>query len=423
MATVPTGKLERELKKLYMSWVQTLPTAKDQQKAIEEFRRDSLNLINRMGGDISRLGVAADFPAPKELDLSLHTGTIYSDMQKTAIKASIAAGLNGIDAARAMLQAGMDPSYRRLVRVARTETVSAYWKNQWDEVEGLGLVMVWSSETGPRTCDYCLSRDGLVVDDPSIRDHPNGRCTLAPTLASRVEYKGTLKADGSVYQDPKWNKPTNGPKPNKIMPADDRSVPHTDPRIIKSMKDMDDFAKGMPVPSELTPGAAKILDDYAKGSAYASNAALRGQKTYRGRTIDARTKQYTRKFTKEMDKMMDASLVPEDVRVVRALGADAFGGIDELKKLAGTVYTDKGYMSTSLAEKVSSKVYNVKDAVEMEIVVPKGSRAVYMAGESYLRSERELLLDRGTKLSVASVKFDEKTKKWKVIATVIPGKR
>lgn len=423
MATVPTGLMERELKRLYMRWVHQLPKHQnDLHNYVQKFRDESLALVNKMGGDISRLGVSADFPAPKELDLSLHVGTIYSDMELAAVRAQIATGLNPLDTARALQQAGVDKSYRRLERVARTETVSAYWKNQWDEVDGLGLVMIWSSESGPRTCDYCTERDGLVVADSKIRDHPNGRCTLAPTHPSQVEYRGTLRPDGTIYKDPKWDKPANAPKTASVM-ENDGSVPHTDPRIIKSMKDMDDFAKGMPAPSSLTPNAAKVVDDYAKGSAYSVNGVLRGQKTIGGRPVDARTKAFSKKFTKDMDKMMDASIIPEDVRVVRALGADSFGGIDELKKLAGQTYTDKGYMSTSLAEKVSSSVYNVKDGVEMEIVVPKGTRAVYMAGESYLRTERELLLDRGTKLAVESVTFDEKTKKWKVKATVIPGKR
>jgi hypothetical protein len=193
--------------------------------------------------------------------------------------------------------------------------------------------------------------------------------------------------------------------------------------VIKSVKDMESFGSQMPAPSTLGANGAKVMDDYAKGTAYTANAVLRGQKTYRGRTIDARTKTYTKGFTKDMDKMMDASLVPEDVKVVRAVQADAFGGIEELKKLAGGIYQDKGYMSTSLADKVSGDIYNVKDAIDMDITVPKGTRALYMAGESYLKNERELLLDRGTRLAVESVTYDERTKKWKLKATVVPGPR
>ncbi|QNL31016.1 MuF-like minor capsid protein [Microbacterium phage Kauala] len=211
MATVPTGKLERELRKLYLQWVMGLPQHENDLAAyINTFRVKSERLIARMGGDVARLGVyLADFPAPRELVLSPVAGVIYDQMQQAAISAGIMSGLNANDVARAMLRAGMDKSFNRLRRLARTETVSAYWKNQWDSTAGLDLVMVWSAETGPRTCDYCLGRDGLVVEDPNIRDHPNGRCTLVPTIPWRVAYRGTLQADGSVYMDPRWQQRVN----------------------------------------------------------------------------------------------------------------------------------------------------------------------------------------------------------------------
>lgn len=207
MGTVPTGQMERELKKLYLNWVKGIPSHEARlDEYIDVFGKKSSRLIERMGGHAASLGALAGFPAPKLLELSPVAGLIYDEMKQTAIQAAISIGLNAKDTARAMLQGGLDKSYRRLERLARTETVRAYWKNSWDSVEGLGLVMLWSAEAGPRTCDYCLSREGLVVEDRNVRDHPNGRCTLLPTLASRVKYKGTLQPDGSVDMDPKWDK-------------------------------------------------------------------------------------------------------------------------------------------------------------------------------------------------------------------------
>ncbi|QXO14475.1 MuF-like minor capsid protein [Microbacterium phage Jenos] len=206
MATVPTGKLERELRKLYVSWVRGLPQHEgDMEAYIESFRLRSTALIARLGGDVARLGVyLADFPAPTELTLSPYAGKIYDEMQLAAIRASVASGLNAKDAARAMLRAGLERSYSKLVRLARTETVSAYWKNQWDSTRGLDLVLLWSVEFGPRTCAWCKERDGMVVEYSHIRDHPNGRCTLAPTLPSQVRYKGSLDRDGNIYYDSTW---------------------------------------------------------------------------------------------------------------------------------------------------------------------------------------------------------------------------
>lgn len=193
MGTVPTGRMERDLRKLYLTWLAGLQRQQDVGSYINQFQASSTKLISKMGGQAASLGSFAGFPVPKTLELSPVAGVVYDDMKQAAISASITAGLNAKTAARDMLNAGLDKNYRRLERLARTETVSAYWKNQWNSTDGLGLVMVWSVERSARTCAYCLSRDGLVVEDRTIRDHPNGRCTLIPTLPSRVAYKGTLQ--------------------------------------------------------------------------------------------------------------------------------------------------------------------------------------------------------------------------------------
>lgn len=222
MPQVPTNKMERELRKLYLLWLAGLPNAQDIPAYIEEFRVSSQALISRLGGQASSLGALAGFPVPKELELSPVAGVIYSEMQQAAISASIMSGLQSTDAARQILNAGIGKSFKKLNRLARTETVSAYWKNQWDSTADLPeIVMLWGAERGPRTCNYCISRDGLVVEDSQIRDHPNGRCTLIPTLRSEVRYIGTLQADGSVAVDPKWGKPAAKPpeQPEKARAA------------------------------------------------------------------------------------------------------------------------------------------------------------------------------------------------------------
>lgn len=207
MGTVPTGEMERELRKLYLRWVSGLTIdSSDLPGKINTFQAQSEALISRLGGRTAALGALGDFPAPRLLELSPHAGTVYNQMQQAVIQAGIMAGISSKEAAQAIFRSGMDKSYRRLERLARTETTSAYWKNSWDSIADLpALVMVWSSERGPRTCQWCDARDGLVVDDPNIRDHPNGRCTLIPTLRSQVKYKGTLQPDGSVTMDPRWS--------------------------------------------------------------------------------------------------------------------------------------------------------------------------------------------------------------------------
>lgn len=205
MPTIPTGQMEAELRKLYLRWLSSVGLGSDMDTRVNDFQAQSQALIERMGGHTASLGALAGFPAPKKLDLSPTVGTIYSDMKQAAIQAGIVAGLQSTDVAQAMFRNGMDKSFNRLRRLARTETTNAYWKNAFNSIADLpALVMVWGSEDGPRTCAWCRERDGLVMDSSNLRDHPNGRCTPIPTLRSQVKYKGSISADGSIYMDPRW---------------------------------------------------------------------------------------------------------------------------------------------------------------------------------------------------------------------------
>lgn len=197
--------MEKQLRASYLQWVSTLPRSRNLLKSIERFHIKSLKIINDLGGAASSLGALAGFPAPTQLDLDPVAGYIYNEMQTAAIQAGISIGLNAKLQARAMLQAGMDKSYRKLERLARTEVVRAYWKNAFDSIAGLDdLVMVWGAEDGPRTCEWCKERDGMVITS-EVKDHPNGRCTPIPMLRTRVHYKGSVLPDGTIFMDPEWS--------------------------------------------------------------------------------------------------------------------------------------------------------------------------------------------------------------------------
>lgn len=216
MPTIPTGELERRLRALYLRFIQGLQEDDPQiAQKLDEFQQQSQALIEKMGGRVAFMGALGDFPAPKLLELSPVAGVVYDEMKQAAIAAGISIGNGSKETARSMFRAGMDKSYRRLERLARTETTNAYWKNAFDSVADLPqIVMLWGSEDGPRTCPWCRERDGLVIDSSGLRDHPNGRCTPIPTLRSMVEYKGSVRSDGTIYRDPKWGaKPVNVPAP------------------------------------------------------------------------------------------------------------------------------------------------------------------------------------------------------------------
>lgn len=382
MATVPTGKMERELRRLYMQWVNQLPQNERRlHKYVASFQEKSMKLIEKMGGDIARLGALAGFPAPRELDLSPHIGTIYSDMELAAIKAQISLGLNPLDTARALQRAGVDKSFRRLERLARTETVSAYWKNAWDSIDGLGLVMVWGAENGPRTCQWCHDRDGMVMDSPDLRDHPNGRCTPLPTHPSQVDYKGSVRADGQIYQDPEWNKPIS------------KSVT---PDSIRSAADM---------------GA----DVQAATASYTStdfswiNKYLRGERGYDKLSDDMLN------TISVLDKAIDGSKLPKGTALIRAEHDDMILdrlGIKDIRSfdpssVKGKSWVEDAFTSTSLdGLALTGHAAEVLDRrrVLLKIETHAGAKGI---STGVADGSNEVVLKRGTKFTVISAVYDE----------------
>jgi hypothetical protein len=396
MPTIPTGRLEAELRKLYLQWVSGLNfDDQDIHKAMASFSKRSQALIEKMGGDVARLGALADFPAPKELDLSLHAGTVYNQMQLATVQARITAGLNSRTAAQAMFRAGMDKSYRRLERLARTETVSAYWKNAWDSISSLpALVMVWGAENGPRTCQWCKERDGMVLDGPDIRDHPNGRCTPIPTLRSEVHYKGSVRSDGEIYSDPAWEAqpdPKFPSQPVESVPlAASTSEGQFDSRVVWPKAGERDLPFSALLDSE-EHRIESALNRYLSGGYQTINDALR-----RGLKTDAT-------LTDQINilKKVTSEVTTKDLTLNRGMGSVDFLGAKFRKPdfdpatLVGKSFTDKGFVSTSHAGDIPLVDFDSMP-VQMEIMAPKGTHGSLMGNTE----EREFVLAPGSTFTI-----------------------
>jgi hypothetical protein len=94
--------------------------------------------------------------------------------------------------------------------------------------------------------------------------------------------------------------------------------------------------------------------------------------------------------------------LPRSLKVYRSTVNKQFPGLDhsssfaQLKEFEGKTITDKGFMSTSL----ESPQFGL---VLLEIEVPEGTPAAYIASVSHYPSERELLLAAGLNYRVVSV--------------------
>ncbi|WP_030044834.1 ADP-ribosyltransferase, partial [Streptomyces resistomycificus] len=124
----------------------------------------------------------------------------------------------------------------------------------------------------------------------------------------------------------------------------------------------------------------------------------------------------------EMDKVMGARPVPEDIMIVRGTGVDHIR-IDgrPLKsplEMEGGVFDDKAYTSTALG-KTPPPPFDQKP-VHMHLRVAKDTPALWIDHLSKYPGERELLLASGSKYKVTRVFMDEADGKWHVYGEVLP---
>ena len=118
----------------------------------------------------------------------------------------------------------------------------------------------------------------------------------------------------------------------------------------------------------------------------------------------------------EMDKVMDARPVPEDIMVVRGTGIGHLG-LDSPMELQGGVWDDKAFTSTAIG-KTPPPPFDAKP-VWMHLRVPKDTPALWLESISLVKGERELLLARGTEFKVTRVFVDE-VGKWHAYGEVLP---
>ncbi len=122
-----------------------------------------------------------------------------------------------------------------------------------------------------------------------------------------------------------------------------------------------------------------------------------------------------------IDAALDRASTPEDVTaypdmtVHRGLGADVVAGMKP-----GEVFTDQGYISTSL----NPEVGEMYGTATMEIRVPKGSKGAYITAIERRKdtgTEQEFLLPRGTSMRIVSV--SDRDGKPHVVAEVVPARQ
>lgn len=101
-----------------------------------------------------------------------------------------------------------------------------------------------------------------------------------------------------------------------------------------------------------------------------------------------------------MDNRLDKSCVPENIWGYRFLNYGELCKSTKRKHISwGAVIEDKGYMGVGLVESALEEEFGSYDTL-LKIMIPKGSKGLYIDLISNREGEQELLCARGSKLKV-----------------------
>lgn len=298
------------------------------------------------------------------------------DRVGTALSRSLRLGLSGTSAAREISNAIGDPS--RALTIAITETNRAVSLGAMKTYKEAHLEKMEWAAIDP--CPECAQNDGQVIDIGGTFNsgaqqppaHPHCRCALLPVIP---DYE-TNEAGVVNIIPPETPVPTLS---GRIIAKDDLDVESN----FQVFRGMDLDAKDL-----------EALEQYTQFEYHDINAELR-------EGISGN------RYVPKLDKIMRESPgLPVDTITFRGVSNGPQGDFAKelLSKPIGTVFSDKGYTSTSFDREVAERFSaGWKDSVLLEIKNPAGQKGISveaLVDNPDSTGEYEWLLPRGTKFKI-----------------------
>lgn len=354
-------------------------------------------------------------------------------------------------------------------RLGRTMPAHAYQQSLEATVKNNPFIdgYIWHSGTGKRTCEICRERDGKFFAKGKLpMDHPNGRCTFITKGQSMMDISDRLadwvngKSDKGIdkYMEDLYGK-VKQEKSKGLTKAQQKKADEWD----KSYKNVVEFAKKNGYSIEQT--VKSILGSPPKGSKYYGGIVDEVKKAYTPPKVKPQRKSFTfkdmnrkdansyiRKMISKLkyspdivDALDDYMMFSDDINaylrgqiktnaykdsisvlskamnkdteeiVLRGCDSKTLGINPQLSqqeianRLVGTVFKDKGFLSTTKAESIA-KEFSQRgiDGNESElptiiaIKVPKG------IGKCYIDSGLgEVLIDKGSSMEIISTELKD----------------
>lgn len=354
-------------------------------------------------------------------------------------------------------------------RLARTMPAHAYQQSLEATVKNNPFIdgYIWHSGTGKRTCEICRERDGKFFAKGKLpMDHPNGRCTFITKGQSMMDISDRLadwvngKSDKGIdkYMEDLYGK-VKQEKSKGLTKAQQKKADEWD----KSYKNVVKFAKKNGYSIEQT--VKSILGSPPKGSKYYGGIVDEVKKAYTPPKVKPQRKSFTfkdmnrkdansyiRKMISKLkyspdivDALDDYMMFSDDINaylrgqiktndykgsisvlskamnkdteeiVLRGCDSKTLGINPQLSqqeianRLVGTVFKDKGFLSTTKAESIA-KEFSQRgiDGNESELPTIIAIKVPKDIGKCYIDSGLgEVLIDKGSSMEIISTELKD----------------
>lgn len=356
-------------------------------------------------------------------------------------------------------------------RLARTMPAHAYQQSLEATVKNNPFIdgYIWHSGTGKRTCEICRERDGKFFAKGKLpMDHPNGRCTFITKGQSMMDISDRLadwvngKSDKGIdkYMEDLYGKVKPEKEKSKgLTKAQQKKADEWD----KSYKNVVEFAKKNGYSIEQT--VKSILGSPPKGSKYYGGIVDEVKKAYTPPKVKPQRKSFTfkdmnrkdansyiRKMISKLkyspdivDALDDYMMFSDDINaylrgqiktnaykdsisvlskamnkdteeiVLRGCDSKTLGINPQLSqqeianRLVGTVFKDKGFLSTTKAESIA-KEFSQRgiDGNESELPTIIAIKVPKDIGKCYIDSGLgEVLIDKGSSMEIISTELKD----------------
>lgn len=354
-------------------------------------------------------------------------------------------------------------------RLARTMPAHAYQQSLEATVKNNPFIdgYIWHSGTGKRTCEICRERDGKFFAKGKLpMDHPNGRCTFITKGQSMMDISDRLadwvngKSDKGIdkYMEDLYGK-VKQEKSKGLTKAQQKKADEWD----KSYKNVVEFAKKNGYSIEQT--VKSILGSPPKGSKYYGGIVDEVKKAYTPPKVKPQRKSFTfkdmnrkdansyiRKMISKLkyspdivDALDDYMMFSDDINaylrgqiktnaykdsisvlskamnkdteeiVLRGCDSKTLGINPQLSqqeianRLVGTVFKDKGFLSTTKAESIAKEFSQCGiDGNESELPTIIAIKVPKDIGKCYIDSGLgEVLIDKGSSMEIISTELKD----------------